>query len=378
MRPVDKELQNDPTRKWTFKWQVSGPSQDPFMLIDFENDGTAILFDCGIRVWGKVRTILKTDHLCISHAHIDHLIGFDHIIRSLLGENKVLNIYGPKGIIHKLHSKLAGYDWDKSAEQELILSINEYHDGLHFNERLACNQQFARPECPTAECWDGPIINENRYAVHAVPVSHGGSPCFAYVIIEKDIARIDKNRLENLNIEPGPWVGELLKQYLDGQVSTSKDQIRIGNEWVNRKDLSNDLIRIQRGRKIVYITDTLYSTDWISKMQRIVEQPDIVVCESTFLNEDADLAKIYHHLTSVQAAKIAKKLQAKKLLLFHISSRYHPNLFQAVQEARTIFAQTDMVQTSRKNGRRNNDRKRHTYDSANSRVSENEQPEVLS
>jgi ribonuclease Z len=358
-RFVDKEPENEMDYKWTFRWQVAGPSQDPFMLINFENDGTALLFDCGVRVWGKVKTVLKIDHLCISHAHIDHLIGFDHIIRSLLGENKTLNIHGPEGIIRKLHSKLAGYDWDKSAEQELILSINEYHEGYKLNETLACNRQFQRPENPKVDNWNGPIIDENRYSVHAVPVHHGGSPCFSYVLIEKDIARIDKQQLNESGISPGPWVGELLSDFKHQNVIPEHEQIEIDGKPMNRRRLANDLIRIQKGRKIVYITDTVYKTDWLKKMQRTVQKPDLVVCESTFLNADARLASVYSHLTSVQAAKIAKKLQAKKLMLFHISSRYHPNLFQAVQEARTVFPDTDMIQSARKNGRRNTEKKRY-------------------
>ena len=67
--------------RWTFSWHLSGPARDPFLLLDFENDGIALLFDCGIRIWGKMKTVMKVRHLMITHAHIDHLIGFDHIVQ---------------------------------------------------------------------------------------------------------------------------------------------------------------------------------------------------------------------------------------------------------------------------------------------------------
>lgn len=339
--------------KWTFRWQVAGPSQDPFLLLDFENDGIAVLFDCGIRVWGKVKTILKIRHLLISHAHIDHLIGFDHIIRSLLGENKILHIHGPKGITDKLSAKLAGYDWDKSAEQELVLEINAYHRGYRYREILACNHRFERIAEPVVTPCRGPIVDEPRFRIYAVPVSHGGSPCHAYVLVEKDAARIDKERLNELGLEPGPWVGELLRSYTTQNSPGMHGQLRAGDNTFDRNRLAGDLVRIQKGKKIVYITDTSFAAGWLNKLKSIASHADLVVCESTFLDADARLAAIYHHLTSSQAATIAKKLNAGRLVLFHISSRYHPNLFQAVHEARLIFPQTEMSHIPKRNTPRN-------------------------
>jgi ribonuclease Z len=339
--------------KWTFRWQVAGPSQDPFLLLDFENDGIAVLFDCGIRVWGKVKTILKVQHLLISHAHIDHLIGFDHIIRSLLGENKTLHIHGPKGITDKLASKLAGYDWDKSAEQELVLEVNAYHRGYRYREILACNHRFERTAEPVVTPCRGPIVDEPRFQIHAVPVPHGGSPCHAYVLVEKDAARIDKDRLSELGLEPGPWVGELLRNVSAQKNAGLRGPVREGDNTVDINRLAGELVRIQKGRKIVYITDTSFAAGWLNKLKSIASNADLVICESTFLHADARLAAVYHHLTSTQAATIAKKLNAGRLVLFHISNRYHPNLFQAVHEARSIFPRTDMSHVPKRNTQRN-------------------------
>ena len=72
VRPNAGKENND--QKWTFNWQVACAAQYPFLLLDFENDGLVVLFDCGVR--SKVKTILKLKHLFISNAHIDHLIGF--------------------------------------------------------------------------------------------------------------------------------------------------------------------------------------------------------------------------------------------------------------------------------------------------------------
>lgn len=348
VRPNAGKENND--QKWTFNWQVAGAAQDPFLLLDFENDGLVVLFDCGVR--SKVKTILKLKHLFISHAHIDHLIGFDHIIRSLLGENKTLHIHGPKGINDRLAAKLAGYDWDKSSEQELILEINTYHRGYHYQEILACNQRFERKVKPLITPYTGPIVDEPRFQVHAISVPHGGSPCHAYVLIEKDAARIDKEYLKKLGLEPGPWVGNLLKNLPQLNDAENEEPIKVNDKIYERKWLIEKLVRIKKGRKIVYITDTVYAASWVNRLKSIAMNADIVVCESTFLQADAHLASTYQHLTSIQAARIAQKLNAAKLILFHISSRYHPNLFQAVREARTVFPRTEMAQAPRRSAHR--------------------------
>ncbi|MBN1878763.1 hypothetical protein JW823_01515 [bacterium] len=333
--------------KWAFRWQLSGPSQDPFLLVDFENDGLAVLFDCGVRVWGKVKTILKVRHLLITHAHIDHLIGFDHIIRSLLGENKTLFVHGPEGITRRLSAKLEGYDWDKSAEQELILDIREYRDGVGTRSVLACNRRFEPVSAPETFSVYGPIIDEKHFAIHTVRVAHGGSPCLAYVLSEKDSVRIDKDRLDALGVEPGPWVGELIRRVEAGSAADN-DLITVGGSETSISDLVRDLVRVRRGRVVVYITDTVYEDGWVDRLKELATGADLVVCESTFLQADSHLASVYHHLTSVQAARIARELDARQLMLFHVSSRYHPNLFQAVQEARSVFPRTDMIQPARR------------------------------
>ncbi|MBN1296344.1 hypothetical protein JXA80_06160 [bacterium] len=335
------DTSNARQEKWTFSWDLAVPAQDPYLLIDFDNDPCALLFDCGIRVWGRVKTVLKIDHIFISHAHIDHLIGFDHIIRTLLGENKTLHIHGPEGIRHRLESKLAGYDWDRSADQELILDINEYAGCSKIRRIHACNRRFEGVGPAETSLWDGPIVQNHLCRVFAVPVDHGGSACHAYVMKENDHSRIDKEKLDGLNLTPGPWVGDLLSwhdsQALDGR------SIRIGEIDYAVVDLARDLIRIQPGRIVVYITDTVFDQRWLDDIIAIAYGADIVVCESTFLEEDRSLAVKYHHLTALQAGLIALALDARQLMLFHISSRYHPKMHRAVQEARTVFPNTDIM-----------------------------------
>jgi len=68
----------------------------------------------------------------------------------------------------------------------------------------------------------------------------------------------------------------------------------------------------------------------------LAEAADLVVCESTFLSRDADLAAGYGHLTAAQAARIASETGARLLVLTHFSQRYTDDA-EFAAEAAEIF-----------------------------------------
>jgi len=67
---------------------------------------------------------------------------------------------------------------------------------------------------------------------------------------------------------------------------------------------------------------------------------DVLIHEATFSKELSDLALEKKHSTSIDAANDAKKMNAKKLILTHISSRYQEDANQLLQEAKLIFPNT--------------------------------------
>ena len=64
---------------------------------------------------------------------------------------------------------------------------------------------------------------------------------------------------------------------------------------------------------------------------------DLLVCESTYLSTEEDLASTYAHLTAAQAAQIAAEAGARRIVLTHFSQR-HPDETVFAAEARRIFA----------------------------------------
>jgi ribonuclease Z len=74
----------------------------------------------------------------------------------------------------------------------------------------------------------------------------------------------------------------------------------------------------------------------------LAEGADLLVCESTFLDCDADLAAGYGHLTAAQAARLAVEAGARHLVLTHFSQRY-PDDAAFAAEAGEIFPDVVVV-----------------------------------
>ena len=70
-----------------------------------------------------------------------------------------------------------------------------------------------------------------------------------------------------------------------------------------------------------------------------VKGADALSIESTYLEEEADMAKLYSHLTAKMAAELAREAGVGRLLLTHLSRRYREK--DILEEARSIFPNTE-------------------------------------
>jgi ribonuclease Z len=91
------------------------------------------------------------------------------------------------------------------------------------------------------------------------------------------------------------------------------------------------------GRKFSYVTDSLYSKGIAEQ----VKDSDLLLCEGMFTGDLEETAREKKHMTSVQAAMIARDANVKKLGLIHYSPRYSDKeLKYLAKDARTIFPDT--------------------------------------
>ena len=73
-----------------------------------------------------------------------------------------------------------------------------------------------------------------------------------------------------------------------------------------------------------------------------IKGSDLIYHESTYLDNLRERAEARFHCTSRQAAEIAKKAGAGRLLLGHFSSKYD-TLDDFLTEAREVFPNTDLA-----------------------------------
>ena len=74
----------------------------------------------------------------------------------------------------------------------------------------------------------------------------------------------------------------------------------------------------RRGQRFAFIMDTRLCDAAFA----LADQADMLVCECTFAETEAGLARDYGHLTARQAGRIAAEAGARLLVLTHFSQRY--------------------------------------------------------
>lgn len=264
------------------------------------------MFDCGEATQHQIlKTSLKPrkiSKIFITHMHGDHIYGLPGFLssRSFQGGDENLTIYGPKGIKQYVMTNLK-------------LSHTHLSYFIHFVE---------------LDGESGQIFEDDQLSVSYGRLNHG-VPCYGFRIEEKSkpgTLLVDK--LQEDQVPSGPLYGRLKNgesvQLDDGRIIHGKDYI---GEPVE-------------GRIVTILSDTKPC----ASREKLAHQADLLVHESTFSAEEADLARAYNHSTSLDAARLAKKAQVKKLLLTHISSRYvGPLAKQLENEARTVFPNTHLT-----------------------------------
>jgi len=100
---------------------LGSPGRDNALLVrvDSGQSITRLLFDCGDGCLNAApySEILSTDHLFLSHLHIDHVGGFDYFFRCLFNrESKPNHVWGPIGTTDIVHHRFQGFLWNLHSE----------------------------------------------------------------------------------------------------------------------------------------------------------------------------------------------------------------------------------------------------------------------
>jgi len=260
--------------------------------------GAYWLFDCGEGTQHQImRSTIKLNKLTklfVTHLHGDHIFGIPGLLSSRSNQGGItpLTVYGPPGIRSFI---------------ETALNLSQ------------TNLMYA---LVIIEITQGVIYADSLFTVEAAPVEHR-TECFGFRIVELDRpGKLNSEALKQKGIVEGPIWGQLKQgrtvEMADGSV-------------LHGQDFTGSPLQ---GRKIAIIGDTR-RCDAAVKLARDV---DILVHEATFSEKNQDLADLYFHSTTIDAAITAQKANAKALIMTHFSSRYQEEEMDfLLNEAKNIF-----------------------------------------
>jgi len=239
----------------------------------------------------------KLDHVLISHLHGDHFFGLIGLISTfhLTGRQSTLHIYAPG----KLQALL---------EHQLQTTATKLSFPLIFN---------------ALEDFEEHNLYEDDYLfVRSFPLKHS-TPTWGFLIKEKETKRrIDKSFIKQYR----PTVNEI-SSILDGNSFLTKDGIFLQNSTI-----THDPPEV---RSYAYCSDTAYEPS----ISKVISGVNLLYHEATFDNSLQSKAHEWLHSTAAEAAMIARRSGAKKLLIGHFSSR-HNNYQLLLNEAKTVFENT--------------------------------------
>jgi ribonuclease Z len=278
---------------------------DPALYVLLRRRGRGLLFDLGDIGRLTARELLKVTHVCVSHTHVDHFIGFDRLLRVRLPHERPLDLFGPPGILTNVSGKLAGYTWNHAAAYPFALTVHEIGPECVGSVRLAARSDF-RPEALGRRDFDGVVWADREYTIRAVQLDHG-VPCLGFALETPRSLHVRPERLAQRGLRPGPWLDRLkraIRAGLPGEtllpVGVGDPDAGVGTERLER--LRSELILERPGEKLAYVVDVRFHRHNYERIVRLARGADVFFCEAPFLDADRERARQRDHLTARQAS----------------------------------------------------------------------------
>jgi len=315
---------------------------DPGLQVQFLYEKRALLFDLGDISAIPNGTLLKVTDVFVSHTHIDHFIGFDHLLRIVFGRGKTIRLYGPENFITNVEGKLAGFTWNlvDKYHQSLSLEVVEVHEDHLRRARFRAIDKFKRSDESREPFVNGLLLEEPSFSVHTAILEHR-VPCLGFALKEMFHVNVRKDRLEASRFSSGSWLNELKQSIFEGKPDDFLIRIPVNGgkeiKEVALGRLKEDLIFISPGQKIAYVTDTVYNEENKTRIVDLISEADVFFCESPFLAEEEERGAERRHLTSRQAGLLAGQAGVKQLRTFHYSPKHKGRESQMHGEAQDAF-----------------------------------------
>ncbi len=266
--------------------------------------GRFFLIDCGEGTQHQLRrnriNYSKITHIFISHLHGDHFFG-------LIGLISTLSLQGRRGELHiYAHSELQRY----TKFQMEFLGMDDPGFQIIFHPL-----NFKKPQV---------ILEDKKLKITSFPLKHRIACCGFRFDEQPKEANIIKEMIKVYNIP----IREIKN------IKAGADFVTEDGKLIPNKDL---VIPARKPRSYAFCSDTAYNEAMIPEITGV----DLLYHEATFAESEAIIAAETFHSTGKDAARIAQKAEAGKLLIGHFSSRYKsPD--HILEEAKAIFPNTEI------------------------------------
>jgi ribonuclease Z len=323
---------------------INDPFGDPGVYIECRYRREAILFDLGDLHLLSPRKLLKVDYIFVSHTHMDHFIGFDHLLRLCLGRNKHLRLFGPPGFLQHLEHKLMAYTWNLVGNytNDFAIVATEVHPRSQTTKQYRCRTAFQPETVDEGRAFDGLLVETRFFTVHGFFLDHL-IPCLAFRFEERQRFNVLKTVLEEMDLPTGTWLMTLKEHIVNGdpdetlvRIWSRNPAVEVAEKWQPLGKLKQ-IIKVSPGLRISYLTDAIHSPENCGTILELADHSDLLFIETTFLEDHKSKAEQKYHLTARQAGTLARDAHAKRIVPFHFSPKYKSTPHLLADEAFAAF-----------------------------------------
>lgn len=314
---------------------VNGVFGDPLLHLRLRHQARSLLIDLGEGTRLAARTAHQISDVFISHAHMDHIAAFPWLLRSRLVDLPPCRLYGPPGLAHHIQGFVHGFLWDRIGDRGPVFELHEvYPDHM---KRFRLKVGFEMEPLPDLPLENGVLLSEKGLRVRAARLDHLHTDVLAFAIEQTAQINIRKDRLQQRQLEPGPWLTELKQQLLANNPAAP---IRLPDgKTATAGELGKQLTLTTPGKKLVYATDLADTGTNREQLIELARHAHTFFCEAPFLQGDADRARLTGHLTTRACGEIAAAADVVRLVPFHFSRRYADDPQPIYEEIGTVCNQ---------------------------------------